>query len=90
MLYVRIASPKTLKGGLGKSLCSRKKNTIQTPVTKESIIEQTYCSENLPQPLFTKEGKFLPFVKGGKEGFSVQGLHYFGLTDNYGFWKAGV
>jgi hypothetical protein len=23
-------------------------------VTKESIIEQTYCSENLPQPLFGK------------------------------------
>jgi len=23
-------------------------------VTKESIIEQTYCSENLPQPLFAK------------------------------------
>jgi len=33
-------------------------------VTTESIIEQTYCSENLPQPLFAKEGKFLPFVKG--------------------------
>jgi hypothetical protein len=75
-------------------------------ITKESIIQKTYCSENLPQPLFTlrasfrlgehsssergplgpaaKEGKFLPFVKGGKEGFSLQGLHYFGLTDK--FW----
>ncbi len=52
------------------------------PITKESIIEQIHCSENLPQPLFAKEGKFLPFVKGGKEGFSLQGLHYFGLTDN--------
>jgi hypothetical protein len=51
-------------------------------LTKESIIKQTYCSENLPQPLFAKEGKFLLFVKGGKEGFSLQGLHYFGLTDN--------
>jgi hypothetical protein len=62
-------------------------------LTNESIIEKTYCSENLPQPLFAKEGKFLPFaagprgplarrVKGGKEGFSLQGLHYFGLTDN--------
>ena len=25
-------------------------------VTKESIIEWTYCSENLPSPLFAKEG----------------------------------
>jgi len=31
--------------------------------TKESIIEKTYSSENLPQPLFAKEGEFLPFVK---------------------------
>ena len=38
-------------------------------VTKESILEQTHSSENLPQPLFAKEGEFLPFVKGGKEGF---------------------
>jgi len=34
-------------------------------VTKESRIEKTYPSENLPSPLFTKEGEFLPFVKGG-------------------------
>jgi len=92
MLYVRIASPKTLRGDWEKVFVQGKKNTIQTPVTKESIIEQTYCSENLPQPLFAlrargplgpaaKEGKFLPFVKGGKEGFSLQGLHYFVLTD---------
>jgi len=33
--------------------------------TKESIIEKTYCFENLPFPLFSKEGEFLPFVKGG-------------------------
>ena len=25
-------------------------------LTKESIIEWTYCSENLPSPLFAKEG----------------------------------
>jgi hypothetical protein len=67
-------------------------------VTKESITDQTYCSENLPQPLFAKEGKFLPFaagprgplarrVKGGKEGFSLQGLHYFGLTGNFEDFK---
>ena len=31
------------------------------------FIEKTF-SENLPEPLFTKEGKFLPFLKGGKEG----------------------
>jgi hypothetical protein len=34
-------------------------------VTKESVFEKTYRSENLPQPLFAKEGKFLPFAKGG-------------------------
>jgi hypothetical protein len=27
---------------------------------KESIIEKTYFSENLPSPLFAKEGEFLP------------------------------
>jgi hypothetical protein len=35
-------------------------------ITKESIIEQTYCSENLPQPLFAKEGKFFPFEREGR------------------------
>jgi hypothetical protein len=48
--------------------------------TTESIIEKTYSSQNLPYPLFAcpwqekdaKEGKFLPFAKGGKEGFSLQ------------------
>ena len=50
-------------------------------VTKESITDQTYCSENLPQPLFAKEGKFLPFVKGGKEGFGLRCLYNFGLTN---------
>jgi hypothetical protein len=38
-------------------------------ITKESIIEKTYSSENLPSPLFSKEGEFLPLAKGGKEGF---------------------
>jgi hypothetical protein len=39
-------------------------------ITKESIIEKTYSSENLPQPLsvssrtdFAKEGEFLPFAR---------------------------
>ncbi len=38
--------------------------------------------ENLPFPLFPKEGEFLPFVKGGKEGFSLPCLHNDGLTNN--------
>jgi hypothetical protein len=53
---------------------------IFAQINNQSVIEQTYCSENFPQPLFVKEGEFLPFVKGGKEGFSLQGLHYSGLT----------
>jgi len=36
-------------------------------ITNQAIIEET-SSDNLPQPLFTKEGTFLPFLKGGKEG----------------------
>jgi hypothetical protein len=74
-------------------------------IAKESIIEQTYCSENLP-PAFAeaasrrqvaplcppgqrpygpaaKEGEFLPFVKGGKEGFSFLCPHNYGLTNIY-------
>ena len=37
--------------------------------TKESIIDWTQFSENLPPPLFIKEGLFLPLEKGGREGF---------------------
>jgi len=33
-----------------------------SPLLKRHILE------NLPWPLFAKEGKFLPFAKGGKEG----------------------
>jgi len=51
-------------------------------ITKESIIEKTYSSENLPQPLFAKEGEFLPFVKGGKEGFTLRYLCNFGQISN--------
>ena len=29
-----------------------------------------------------KEGEFLPFVKGGKEGFSLPCLYNYGLTNN--------
>jgi hypothetical protein len=38
-------------------------------VTKESIIDETPFSGNLPPPLFSKEGQFLPLAKGGEEGF---------------------
>jgi hypothetical protein len=44
---------------------------LSLSITKESIIGKTYCSQNLPYPLFAKEGKFLPFVKGGEEGFGL-------------------
>ena len=40
-------------------------------VTKESIIDQAILPKSPLTPLFSKEGKFLPFVKGGKEGFSL-------------------
>jgi hypothetical protein len=50
-------------------------------ITEVSITEQKYCSENLLQPLFTKEGEIPPFRKaclpvgrGGKEGFNLQCL----------------
>jgi hypothetical protein len=32
-------------------------------LAKESTIEKTNHSENLPYPLYAKEGEFLPFVK---------------------------
>jgi hypothetical protein len=54
-------------------------------LAKESTIEKTNHSENLPYPLFAKEGEFLPFVKlartclpagrssrEGEEGFDLQ------------------
>jgi hypothetical protein len=49
--------------------------------TKESIIEKTYRCENLPQPLFIKEGKSLPLQKGGQEGFGPRRPYYYGLID---------
>jgi hypothetical protein len=39
-------------------------------------------SENLPCPLFTKEGKFLPFAKGGKEGLEGRCLDNYGRLSN--------
>jgi hypothetical protein len=36
-------------------------------IIKVSITEQKYCSENLPQSLFTKEGEFLLFVKPARQ-----------------------
>jgi len=50
--------------------------------TKKVIIEKTYCSENLHLPLFAKEGSFLPFVKGGEEGFGLQCPYNYGLISN--------
>ena len=64
-------------------------------VNKESIIKETYGSENLPPafapqggtsrrqvvPLFQR-GVIPPFVKGGEEGFSLRCLHYYGLISN--------
>jgi hypothetical protein len=41
------AIPSSISGGNG--------------ITNESIIEQTYCPENLPYPLFAKEGGIPPF-----------------------------
>jgi hypothetical protein len=43
------------------SICPKKKSDYigrksGRGITKESIIEKTYCSENLPLPLFAKEG----------------------------------
>jgi len=52
-------------------------------IAKESIIEQTYFSENLPCPFFAKEGEFLPFAKGGKDGFSFLCPHNYELTNIY-------
>jgi len=44
-----------------------------------------HSSENLPCPLFTKEGKFLPFAKGGKEGLEGQCLDNYGLLSKSNF-----
>jgi hypothetical protein len=50
-------------------------------LSNQSIIEKT-LSENLPCPLFAKEGKFLPFAKGGKEGLERRCLDNYGLLSN--------
>ena len=42
-------------------------------------------SENLPCPLFPKEGKFLPFAKGGKEGLEGRCLDNYRPISNLGF-----
>jgi len=43
---------------------------------------QTYPPKSPLIPLFQR-GEFLPFVKGGKEGFRIGCLPYYGLTNNY-------
>jgi len=37
-----------------------------TPITEKSIIEQTYSSENLSYPLFSKEGNSSLFQGEGR------------------------
>jgi hypothetical protein len=36
---------------------------------RKSITDKIYCLENLPSPLFAKEGEIPLFLKGGKDGF---------------------
>jgi hypothetical protein len=42
--------------------------------TKESIIEQTYLSENLPCPLFAKEGYSSLFNGEGRRGLASMSI----------------
>ena len=49
-------------------------------VTKEYIIEKTYSFGKSPLTPLLQRGEFLPFVKGGKEGFNLLCLHNYGLT----------
>ena len=53
---------------------------------KAPKIERTYTLENLPSPLFAKEGSFFPFAKGRKEGFSFQCLHHDRLINFDDYW----
>jgi len=46
--------------------------------TKESIFEKTSLPKISPIPSLPKRG-FLPFVKGGKEGFSLRDPYNCGL-----------
>jgi hypothetical protein len=59
-------------------------------VTKESIIDQTYSSENLPFPLFAKEGEFLPFVTSPESHLpksSYRNLVWSSIEINQGFFQ---
>ena len=61
---------------------------MSTKLTKESTIKKTYGSEHLPPafaeaasrrqvaPLCQRGVSFLPFVKGGEEGFALRCLYY--------------
>ncbi len=67
-----------------------KANHFADSLTYEQfIIQKTYSSENLPHPLFAKEGQFLPFVKGGKEGFSLQRPNNYGQIGKILFLENG-
>jgi len=68
--------PESLRPRRHKDLYNRPIGGIRPRLTRASIIEKTYCCENLPlptgRPLFSKEGKFPPFAKGGEEGFGLR------------------
>jgi hypothetical protein len=61
-----------------------------TELTKESIVEKTCSSENLPSPLFAcpktgkgcQRGVIPPFGKGREGGIYLQCLYNYGLTNN--------
>ena len=42
--------------------------------------QRGFCPGGRPYGPAAKEGEYLPFVKGGKEGFILQCLHNYGLT----------
>jgi hypothetical protein len=65
--------------------------------TKESIIDWTQFSENLPPPLFVKEGLFLPLEKGGRDFTksslvfgSLGCLFYYGLISKLYCYEGGT
>jgi len=60
---------------------------------EESVVERTYLLKISPNPSLPsgpealwaggQRGEFLPFAKGGKEGFSFRYLYNYGLISNY-------
>jgi len=74
MRFPNPPNPPLQKGGSAQIF--KKDYTDLGGLTKESIIEKTYRCENLPRPLFAKEGKVLPLQKGGQEGFGPRHPYY--------------